>query len=504
MNQSMPTPILLLGSVAIRRATLWSRLQNIRVQSLGRRKYVERTHLTPDIHVLLYEVDVHIAETFRFLDHVSRVQSALCIILLGREIGADQVAQLLRHGVFDYLTWPCSISRLTESITNGLVNRRTFLEVRTLSGELARTNQAVAHDRDVLSECNRNLSVLNQLTQALAGSLDPAAIVKTLFNGLHQLVHADILGLVRNHPEQVWTWTASARTEREMQVREYLLSRFGKGHSRITSTHTQLRLVQSASIPLLPAHPAAPSHNDVPRNVTYEVPLAISPQSAGLLHIERSNAVPFTEQEQQLLTTACTSLALTLRNADSYQHIHNLALQDPLTQVLNRRALEGPLARELRAHLRYGTPACLILLDLDYFKTVNDMLGHMAGDEVLKQVARLIQDTVREVDSVGRYGGEEFSIILPHTGLEQAQTLAERIRVKLERYPFSLADSQVRLTASLGLASLQTSNLKNVAEWIGAADSALYAAKSQGRNRVVTHASGSSAPAPAASVCLAA
>lgn len=500
----MPTPILLLGSIVIRRARLWSRLQNVRVQSCERSEYVEGTHLTPEIPVLLYEVDTCIAETFRFLDRVSQVQSDLCIILLGREIGADRVAQLLRHGAFDYLTWPCSTGRLTESITNGLVNRRTFLEVRTLSDELARTNQAVAHDRDVLTECNRNLSVLNQLTQALAGSLDPAAIIKTLFNGLRQLVHADMLGLVRSHPEQVWTWSDSEQAEREMQVREDLLRRFDKGRCRITSAHAQLRLVRGPSIPLLPAYPAIISNNDVPQNITYEVPLAISPQSAGLLHIERSNATPFTEQEQQLLKTVGASLALTLRNADSYQHIHDLALQDPLTEVLNRRALDGPLARELRAGLRYGTPACLILLDLDYFKTVNDMLGHMAGDEVLKQVARLIQDTVREVDSVGRYGGEEFSIILPHTGLEQAQTLAERIRVNLERHSFSLTDSQVRLTASIGLASLQTSDIKNVAEWIGAADSALYTAKSQGRNRVVTHAPGSSEPAPVATICLAA
>ncbi|MBH0178961.1 MAG: GGDEF domain-containing protein [Nitrospira sp.] len=130
----------------------------------------------------------------------------------------------------------------------------------------------------------------------------------------------------------------------------------------------------------------------------------------------------------------------------------------------------------------------MLLLDLDYFKSVNDCLGHVAGDGVLERVAALVQERVREVDSVGRYGGEEFAVVLPHTDLSQAQALAERIRAEIERRAFDLDDGSVRITASFGVASLHDSSIESIGRWIAAADSALYEAKSHGRNRVAVHA----------------
>jgi diguanylate cyclase (GGDEF)-like protein len=222
------------------------------------------------------------------------------------------------------------------------------------------------------------------------------------------------------------------------------------------------------------------------------------------LHIERARTRPFTEQEQQLLATVGASLSLTLRNADTHHQIQDLALRDPLTGALNRRALDGPLTREFKAGLRYGAPACLLLLDLDYFKTVNDRLGHVAGDEVLTRVAGLMRETVRDVDSVARYGGEEFAVVLPHTDLDQARALAERIRSVIERHAFDLEDGHVRITASIGLASLHDPAIAAIGDWIAAADSALYEAKTRGRNLVVTHTPCTLAPTQAVALCVAA
>lgn len=504
MTHAAHTPILLVANPAIRRAKLWAELQDVRVHAYGRKEFSIGKHLCAEPPILLYQIGTRFTETLQFLDRASKTQSDLCIILLGKNIGADRVAQLLRHGAFDYLTWPCSATRLTESIVNGLANRRTFLEVRNLSDELARTNQALAHDRDILTQCNRNLSILNQLTQTLAGSLETDAIVKTLFTSLPQLIRADVMGVVRTNPEQVWTWSHSRHPQREERIRGQLLGRLGHTHSRATSSRAPLRLVRSSYLTLVPASGSAMSDHDGQPVTAFDVPLAIGPHGMGLLYIGRDGVKPFTDQEQQLLATVGTSLALTLRNADTHQQLQDLALRDPLTEVLNRRALDGPLTRELKAGLRYGTPACLILLDLDYFKTVNDVLGHVAGDEVLKEVAGLVRETVREVDSVGRYGGEEFAVVLPHTDLEQAQTLAERMRAAIERHAFDLEDSHVRLTTSIGIASLHDSDIATVAEWISAADSALYEAKARGRNRVVIHTPGSCAPAQAAALCVAA
>jgi len=193
-----------------------------------------------------------------------------------------------------------------------------------------------------------------------------------------------------------------------------------------------------------------------------------------------------------------------MRNADAHQALQDMALRDSLTGLLNRRALDEPLMRELKSGLRYGAPACLMILDLDYFKTVNDRLGHRAGDLVLRELAAVMTDTVRDVDMVGRYGGEEFAIILPYTSIAQAHVLAERLRALIESHAFDVEDGTVRLTASIGIADVCNPAIATIEDWVNAADTALYEAKARGRNQVVVHESVPLTPAQAATLYVAA
>lgn len=449
----------------------------------------------PDVSVVLYEAGVRVAPTVRFLQRVARVRPDICVIVLGPQAKVDHVAYVLRHGAFDYLAWPCSSARLKEAVREGLRNRLAFLQVRDLSGELARVNRALAQDRHMLAACNRSLSALHQLTNALAASLDQEAIAAELVARLPALLEADALALGRTAPDHAWVWSRSRSASREAELRASIMARLNCTPSRRTPTNVLLRLVRGPSSTAGPDRLEGAAGGE-PR--TYQVSFSIGPQASGLLHVERSN--PFTDQERQWLTILGASLALALRNADSYQQIQQAALHDPLTEVLNRRALDGPLAREWRAGVRYGLSACLLLLDVDYFKTVNDVLGHIAGDEVLKQLAGLVRGAVRDVDSVARYGGEEFAVVLPHTDVAQAERLAERIRAAVERQAFHCADGHVRLTVSIGVAPVRSAQIRSTAQWVAAADAALYAAKSQGRNQVVTHDAGSSAPPSAAAI----
>ena len=497
-------PILLVAGPAIRRAPIWAKLGRGPIQVCGHKEFLARRYLSAKRSLLIYQIGGRVADTLRFLDHVTTVQSDLCIILLGKQIGSDPVARFLRQGVFDYVIWPCTAERLQESIEGGLANRHAFLEVRNLSNELAQTNRELAHDREVLQEYNRNLAALHRLTQALAGSLESETIVKALFVGLPTLVDTDLVSIARTNPDQVWIWSQSGERGREERVRGRLLGRLGSPQKDAACPQTNLRLVRPRHLHLVPSPMDDLSQEENTAVTSHEIPLAIGLQGRGLLYVERRGSGFFTDREQQLLATVGASLSLSLRNAEAHQLMQDLALRDPLTDVLNRRALDGPLTRELKAGLRYGTPACLLLVDLDYFKTVNDLLGHVVGDDVLKRVAALIRETVRNVDSVGRYGGEEFAVVLPHTDLDQAQALAERLRTVIERRAFELENGQVRTTVSIGLASLRDSAIAAVGDWIAAADSALYEAKSRGRNRVVTHTPYNLAPAQAAVLCIAA
>ena len=161
-----------------------------------------------------------------------------------------------------------------------------------------------------------------------------------------------------------------------------------------------------------------------------------------------------------------------------------LSSRDPLTGLANRRHFEMMLAGEVDRVARAGEPALVLLIDIDHFKKVNDAHGHPAGDEVLKHVAHTLQDCIRPMDTVARFGGEEFAMILPNCPPSFAQAVAERIRIRVQSMtiPISPGDT-VRLTVSLGGAFAPQWVRSSALLWVERADQQLYRAKSEGRNR---------------------
>lgn len=177
-----------------------------------------------------------------------------------------------------------------------------------------------------------------------------------------------------------------------------------------------------------------------------------------------------------------------------FQHqLYTTATRDGLTGVLNRRHFMVRLRQEFELARRTGVPLCAVLLDVDHFKRVNDQFGHAAGDEVLRGLAERIRPTLRTYDLFGRYGGEEFVVLLRQTDLANAIAIAERTRVLLSETPFSMpegvAPSAVSVTASQGLALFDATTMETPEALLQAADDALYRAKHGGRNRVCVHGS---------------
>jgi diguanylate cyclase (GGDEF)-like protein len=174
------------------------------------------------------------------------------------------------------------------------------------------------------------------------------------------------------------------------------------------------------------------------------------------------------------------------------QRLHELSTIDALTAIQNRRSFDERLNMELDRTQRYDVPCALVMIDLDRFKSVNDRHGHLAGDEVLRHVAALLEAGKRSGDVIARYGGEELAAILPHTEAPDAAAWAERARARLEAEPTRFHGEAIVVTASFGVASASPST-ENAARLIEAADSALYAAKRRGGS-VVTVAGETLAP----------
>jgi diguanylate cyclase (GGDEF)-like protein len=163
----------------------------------------------------------------------------------------------------------------------------------------------------------------------------------------------------------------------------------------------------------------------------------------------------------------------------------HISLTDGLTGVDNRRALEQRLHEMFEHSLRLHEPVSVVMCDIDHFKKVNDTYGHAAGDAVLKQFAGILKDEAREIDRVGRYGGEEFLLLLPGTVLDAAVTFAERLRQRVDGHTFSYEGGTLNKTVSFGVASWPHPKIKGREGMLKAADDALYVAKETGRNRVV-------------------
>ncbi|WP_430462870.1 GGDEF domain-containing protein [Thalassolituus sp. LLYu03] len=169
---------------------------------------------------------------------------------------------------------------------------------------------------------------------------------------------------------------------------------------------------------------------------------------------------------------------------DAKREAEFLAGVDPLTSLNNRRAFFNLGDQILKEAVRFHRPASLIMFDLDYFKQINDNFGHEAGDEVLRHIARLTEATTRKVDIVARLGGEEFAVLLPQTGLEQAGQLAERLRAAFMNTPIVINGEAIRTTASFGVSSCDQCDELRLDMMLALADNELYNAKRAGRNQI--------------------
>jgi len=192
----------------------------------------------------------------------------------------------------------------------------------------------------------------------------------------------------------------------------------------------------------------------------------------------------FTAEDLALLKAFADQAALAIHNARLYEREKHLAITDDLTGIYNRRYALQLAEREIERARRYRRSLAMILADIDHFKRVNDTYGHLVGDEVLHELAQRCQRQLRDFDILGRYGGEEFLIVLPEANAEAALGVAERLRRAIAETPFNGGDRSIQVTLSLGVVAF-TQDHPDLNEWLKQVDAALYQAKERGRNQAV-------------------
>lgn len=213
------------------------------------------------------------------------------------------------------------------------------------------------------------------------------------------------------------------------------------------------------------------------------VPIMLGTQILGVLSAQSYRPNSYCADDVQMLQAIASQAAIALENARLYNEVQQLATLDEVTGVFNRRGLFPLAQREVERARRYHRPLAAMMLDVDHFKPLNDTYGHLIGDRVLRSLADRCRENLRMLDIVGRYGGEEFFFVLPETQVEEALTVAERLRRAIEEMRVVAGEQAVSITVSIGVAAM-TPAINDLTTLIEYADRALYLAKQAGRNCV--------------------
>ena len=277
-------------------------------------------------------------------------------------------------------------------------------------------------------------------------------------------------------------WAALYHTEGEQYTCRAVRSLRGESVAYAIPARVVRAIAAPGQPPVIPpAHAEIRDH--VPAEVAVVAPLDFGEGDAGLLILgRRMTDAPYEPHDLALLRALADSSAIALRNAELLDRLRAQATIDPLTGCHNRRGFDEILQVEVARARRYGRPLCVVLLDIDHFKRINDDFGHEVGDNALQRIGRAVRHTFRSSDSACRYGGEEFALIFPETPKAEGRRLAERLRILVESLPPN-AEVPRTLTASFGIACYPD-DADSIPDLMRAADRALYQAKTNGRNRV--------------------
>lgn len=372
---------------------------------------------------------------------------------------------------------------------NKLLSALTRMQVKEIEWE---------HD---LQEAHEQLSIKARLEQAnlslkrrikaqellmdaahqLGGVLNQEALVKQLVALLRDKLGWPDFGifLVRTSDSHLILQVASGFLDRPLyQGLDFV---FGEG---VTGTAAELAKPIVISNVMQDSRVKFKEQPELPKGSMLAVPMLYQGKVIGVMSFFHEKTNAFDEQDVMMLDTLGALVSIALKNAELYEETVQLATTDSLTGVMNRRAMERLVQNEIVRAQRFQTPLSLLLVDVDHFKTYNDRMGHLLGDIALKEIAHCLQQSVRKVDGVARFGGEEFCVILPQTGPEAALEVAEKLTQAVRKLKVDGFDGQPlgHLSVSIGIAWFPETAEKDL---IGAADRALYEAKRQGRDRFV-------------------
>jgi len=373
----------------------------------------------------------------------------------------------------------------------------------TLAGQLATAIEQLRKAQnerkwlDQLAHSNDLIYSIAQITTWIERALTTDEIIKTLGDELHNIGLTCIMAL-HNADQSLFTINYTSLEPQFLEIVEK-----GLGYPLVRYTFSRDKLNQALGEKQI-LHPTTISNPETEIQILFDnaenlgvvrilheigvtpgteplrLPLVFEEDLLGILWVWGKGIV---KADLPIMSIFARQIAISLERARLFQEVQGLALTDPLTGLHNRRSFFQAGKVEFSRAQRMNRPLACIMLDLDHFKQVNDHYGHQAGDQILQEFAKRCKDSVREIDLVARYGGEEIIIILPETDLPAALQIAERTCASIAETPMKVGQQEINVTASLGVAA-KDENTDQLETLIARADQAMYIAKHKGRNLV--------------------
>jgi diguanylate cyclase (GGDEF)-like protein len=386
--------------------------------------------------------------------------STEAIILTGNAT-LESAIEATNSGTFSYLLKPYDIDQLVLNVRRAIEKQQAEEKIFNHSRELEEINAELKILYEVSLAISRTTDMKGLLSQALLTLLDLDSF-RFEHKGAAFLVEQ---GRLRLHT-QIGFPAGHLDSCKNIRVGECLCGLAAATGEIIVSQNSwqdKRHVIRNSNIP---------PHGHI------VFPLKYFNDVTGLIVLHMQSGTLVTEQTCRLLSNLGNQLGMAINNAKLYEETRFYSFMDPLTGLPNRRALQIQLEKCVDAAQRYGEQLSVMMLDIDHFKRYNDRYGHVEGDRMLVKLANILSLGMRNSDYIYRYGGEEFLLLLPKTDTDLACEIAERLR--------KMVEAEAGITISLGISSFQE-NMSNCENLIIRADSALYQAKQEGRNRIVAN-----------------
>jgi len=434
-----------------------------------------------------------------------KITQDIPVIFLSAQGEVEDKVRAFDTGAIDYITKPFQAGEVLARID-------THIKIRDLQRQLEEQNNILQNEilerqqaEMALSRRANEMVVLYQSSLAIASGLELTHVLTALHEQIQEIIPADISYVALYSPDKnelIIPVYYERGEDGNFQFKHRTITYKGEPSgfaSHVISTRATL-LVPDALTPDLNV-PVLPHHLGGLKTRSYlGIPLIWQDQVLGVLSVQCYQPGVYNQEHIRLAEAVAVQASIAIQNANLYDQVQQaqkvsdsayqqlkkvllelerMANTDKLTGAYNRHKFDEIISGEMKRSSRYGTPLSLVIFDIDHFKKINDTYGHLTGDQVLFNLSNLVQDKIRESDSLARWGGEEFIVLAPGTGLDKAAELAERLREIVATADFSPVP---QVTISLGVSQFINGDTQDTL--ISRADDALYSAKNNGRNRV--------------------